>query len=216
VVLPGLVAVICFAIIIGSKYLVGLANWVEVLMFVAGVVLLLIEVFVTPGFGFMGVAGILLILLGLFGMLVRNGPDRFPWPQDAMEWESVTSSMLAMSFGFIGFILLACVWTKYLPRIPIANRLVLGGPEESASVRAGGGAGPAPEAAVGVGEQGMSVTQLRPAGIGRFGTERVSVVSRGELIEANREIIVAAIEGNSIVVKETGGSKNPDVSGLNR
>jgi len=44
----------------------------------------------------------------------------------------------------------------------------------------------------------------------------VSVVSRGELIEANREIIVAAIEGNSIVVKETGGSKNPDVSGLNR
>ncbi|MHC4337924.1 MAG: NfeD family protein, partial [Planctomycetota bacterium] len=28
--LPGLVAVICFAVIIGSKYLVGLANWMEV------------------------------------------------------------------------------------------------------------------------------------------------------------------------------------------
>ncbi len=32
--LPGLVAVVCFALIIGSKYLVGLANWVEVVLFV--------------------------------------------------------------------------------------------------------------------------------------------------------------------------------------
>ena len=40
--LPGLVAVICFTIIIGSKYLIGLANWVEVALFVLGILLLLI------------------------------------------------------------------------------------------------------------------------------------------------------------------------------
>jgi len=35
--LPGLVAVICFVIIIGSKYLIGLANWVEVAIFALGI-----------------------------------------------------------------------------------------------------------------------------------------------------------------------------------
>ncbi|MFA5251204.1 MAG: hypothetical protein WC454_01290, partial [Phycisphaerae bacterium] len=37
VILPGLVAVICFVIIVGSKYLVGMANWVEVALFVFGI-----------------------------------------------------------------------------------------------------------------------------------------------------------------------------------
>ena len=73
--LPGLVAVICIVIIIGSKYLTGLANWVEVALFVIGVLLLMVELFVLPGFGIAGFAGILCILAGLFGMLVKNPPD---------------------------------------------------------------------------------------------------------------------------------------------
>jgi membrane-bound serine protease (ClpP class) len=52
--LPGLVAAICFAIIIGSKYLVGMANWVEVALFFIGVLLLMVEIFVLPGFGIAG------------------------------------------------------------------------------------------------------------------------------------------------------------------
>jgi membrane-bound serine protease (ClpP class) len=55
--LPGLVAVICFAIIIGSKYLIGLANWVEVALFIVGILLLLVEFFVLPGFGIAGKLG---------------------------------------------------------------------------------------------------------------------------------------------------------------
>jgi membrane-bound serine protease (ClpP class) len=46
--LPGLVAVVCFVLIIGSKYLVGLANWVEVVLFGVGVLLLMVEVLSCP------------------------------------------------------------------------------------------------------------------------------------------------------------------------
>ena len=84
--LPGLVAVICLAIIIGSKYLHGMANWIEVALFVIGILLLMIEIFVLPGFGIAGFIGIICILAGLFGMLVRNPPDKLPWPQDTPAW----------------------------------------------------------------------------------------------------------------------------------
>ncbi|MHC4220821.1 MAG: NfeD family protein, partial [Planctomycetota bacterium] len=62
--LPGLVAVICFTIIIGSKYLIGLANWVEVALFITGILLLMVEIFVLPGFGIAGVMGITCVMVG--------------------------------------------------------------------------------------------------------------------------------------------------------
>ncbi|MHC4637096.1 MAG: NfeD family protein, partial [Planctomycetota bacterium] len=84
--LPGLVALICIVIIIGSKYIGGLANWLEIALFVVGVALLVIEIFVLPGFGIAGTLGILFIFMGLFGMLVKNPPERLPWPESTMDW----------------------------------------------------------------------------------------------------------------------------------
>ncbi len=47
--LPGIVAIVCFALMLGSKYLIGMANWVEIAILFIGIVLLLIELFVLPG-----------------------------------------------------------------------------------------------------------------------------------------------------------------------
>jgi membrane-bound serine protease (ClpP class) len=206
--LPGLVAVICFVIIVGSRYLTGLANWIEVVVLVVGMVLLAIEIFVLPGFGIAGILGIMCILAGLFGMLVHNAPNEVPWPRSELDWHLFTNGVIGLSAGVLGFLVLAWVFAKYLPRIPVASRMILAGPEESAAVRLGGAPAPGSVPEVTVGQQGVSVTQLRPSGIGRFGSERLSVVSQGELIEANREIIVAQMDGNSIVVKEVRGSNN--------
>jgi len=52
--LPGIVSIICFATVFLSKYLVGLAQAPEILLFVIGVALLLLEIFVIPGFGIAG------------------------------------------------------------------------------------------------------------------------------------------------------------------
>jgi membrane-bound serine protease (ClpP class) len=207
VMLPGLVAAVCFVIIVGSRYLTGLANWVEILVLLAGLALLMIEVFVIPGFGIAGILGIILVLAGLFGMLVHNGPGEFPWPQTPEAWQTFVNGAAGLSLGFLAFIVVAAFGAKYLPRIPVANRLMLAAPNESPAVRMGGTGASAPEPPVKVGQQGVSVTQLHPAGIARFGTERLSVVSQGGLIEANRQIVVAEIAGNSVVVKEATGSK---------
>ncbi|MBI3501140.1 MAG: nodulation protein NfeD [Bacteroidetes bacterium] len=60
-------------------YLEGLAeNW-EILLFIAGLILLALEIFVIPGFGVAGVLGILFIVLGLTLSLVKNVPSpNFP------------------------------------------------------------------------------------------------------------------------------------------
>jgi len=200
--LPGLVAVICFAIMIGSKYLVGLANWVEVALFIIGVFLLFVEIFVTPGFGIAGVAGIICMLLGIFGMLVKNPPGKLPWPQGPESWDSFLNNALGLSFGFVGFVILAWLFAKYLPKIPIIGRLILATPSEFTPADSVSVSAIAPNLPVEVGHQGISISQLRPSGIALFGNKRLNVVSRGELIEADREIIVVEIQGNSIIVKE--------------
>jgi membrane-bound serine protease (ClpP class) len=64
----GLVAALMF---FGSQWLTGLAGWFELLLFVSGVLLILIELFV-PGFGFWGISGAGCILVSVFLTLGGN------------------------------------------------------------------------------------------------------------------------------------------------
>jgi membrane-bound serine protease (ClpP class) len=212
--LPGLVAAICIVIIIGSKYMSGLANWVEVVVLLIGVLLLLLEFFVIPGFGIAGFVGIFFVIAGIFGMLVKNSPEQLPWPQGPSGWSDFNSGIIVIFAGLTGFIVLAVLLSKYLPKIPIANRMVLNPPQEIIEKQQQGSSGTDDTVdstrisqtsivpPVQVGQQGISISQLRPAGKAIFNGRRLDVVSRGEVIEADRKIIVELIEWNRIVVKE--------------
>ena len=214
--LPGLVAVICFAIIVGSKYLVGLANWVEVILFLLGILLLLVEIFVIPGFGIAGISGILCMLAGLFGMLVKNPPDRLPWPQDAIAWSDFTWGIVGLSLGFGGFIVLAWLFSKYLPRVQFLSGLIL----VPTPVRQGGtmqiNMTTPPESRdqrVNVGDFGEVISTLRPTGKARFGEAIVDVVAEGEFIDKGDKVEIIEIYGNKVIVKRTtddGGRKTED------
>ena len=52
----------------------------EVAVFVVGIILILVEIFVIPGFGIAGITGIACIIAGGFGMLIKNEPGELPWP----------------------------------------------------------------------------------------------------------------------------------------
>jgi membrane-bound serine protease (ClpP class) len=204
-VLPAVVAGICFVIIIGSKYLTGMANWLEVAVFITGLLLLAVEVFILPGFGIAGVLGLLCVFAGMFGMLIKNPPDKVPWPETQLDWQLFNNGILAVFLGAAGFVVLAWLFSKYLPKIPIAKRLILAGPVETDAVQYGMAS---EKPLVGIAQKGITLSQLRPSGIGRFGRERVNVVSRGEFIDENKEIIVESIDGNNIVVKEITGDQS--------
>ena len=202
--LAGLVAVICFTILIGSKYLVGLANWVEVALFVVGILLLLIELFLIPGFGVVGFTGIICILLGLFGMLIKNPPNRLPWPETDFDWLWFTYGVLAIFLGFTGFIISAVLLGKYLPKVGFLSGLILlpatakKGDEFEVSMTS---PQKKAETAVKVGETGEAVSRLRPAGKARFGDAVVDVVAEGAFIDKGTKVKIIKIQGNRVVVK---------------
>ena len=209
--LPGLVAAICFVTIIGSKYLVGLANWFEVLVLVAGLILLLVEIFLLPGFGVAGLSGIACILAGLFGMLSKNEPGRLPWPETQFEWDIFMNGALGLALGFVGFVVVACIVSKYLPRLRFLSGLILvptaarRGGEIRVSMTSAPGS---EEPGVKVGDFGRAVARLRPAGRAEFGDAIVDVVSRGEFIDKGAKVEIIEIHGNRVVVMgiEDGGA----------
>jgi len=202
--LPGLVAVICLVIIIGSKYLVGLANWVEVALFFVGILLLLVEIFVLPGFGIAGMMGIICVMVGLFGMLIKNPPNRVPWPDSPANWDVFMDGLMGLSFGFLGFVVLAWILTKYLPKLQFLSGLILvpavakQGTEMEISMTA------PPEletTGVNVGDIGEVVSTLRPTGKARFGDAIVDVVAKAEFLDKGTRVEIIKIHGNRVVVK---------------
>jgi membrane-bound serine protease (ClpP class) len=206
--LPGLVAVICLAIILGSKYLVGLANWVEIALFFLGIILLLIEFLVLPGFGIAGMLGIACLLGGLFGMLIRNPPDELPWPETPMDWRIFNSGVLGLAFGFVGFVVLAWVASRFLPRLQFLSGLVL---VPTAGGRVGGRPSPSvttePDeggTTLHIGDRGEVTSRLRPAGKARFGDALVDVVATGEFLDVRTPVEITEIHGNRVVVKRAG------------
>ena len=202
--LPGLVAVICLLIIIGSKYLVGLANWVEVALFFAGILLLLLEIFVLPGFGIAGMMGIICIMVGLFGMLIKNPPNRVPWPDGPANWNVFMDGLMGLSLGFLGFVVLAWILTKYLPKLQFLSGLILvpavakQGTEMEISMSA---PSEVETTGVNVGDIGEVVSTLRPTGKARFGDAIVDVVAKAEFLGKGAKVEIIKIHGNRVVVK---------------
>jgi membrane-bound serine protease (ClpP class) len=200
--LPGLIAVICFVIIVGSKFLSGMANWVEVAIFVTGVLLLLVEVFIIPGFGFVGITGIIFILAGLFGMLIKNPPGQVPWPETDFDWQIMTGQIGGMAIGFLAFLVIAGVLSKYLPKTTLFNRLML-------SPKVGQGATDVnmtspPEAGkieIAAGQVGEAISMLRPAGKAKFAAAVVDVVTEGGFVDKGAKVTIIEVTGNRVVVR---------------
>lgn len=201
--LPGLVAVICFVIIISSKHLVGLANWVEVAIFLTGLSLLVIEVFVLPGFGIAGILGIICIFAGLFGMLIKNPPDELPWPKDIFAWDVFTDGVLGMSAGLLGFFVFAWIFTKYLPKWRFLSGLTLvpAVPKEKGAALSMTSPPRDIPAGVSVGDIGEVTFTLRPTGKARFGETVVDVVAEAEFLDNGTKVEIIEIHGNRAVVK---------------
>jgi len=202
--LPGLVAVICFTIIIGSKYLIGMANWIEVALFVVGLLLLVIEVFILPGFGITGVLGIICILAGLFGMLVKNPPDRLPWPDSPYGWELFAQGMLGFLIGIAGFGVAAYFLARFLPKLEFLSGLILtpSAKRTSEQLISSSTVPERSDESLKVGDRGAAITILRPAGKARFTDIYVDVVAEGDFIDKGSEIEIMEIIGNRVVVKK--------------
>jgi membrane-bound serine protease (ClpP class) len=195
-IIPGVIAAVCFILFFWAQtQLGGQLIYLAIMLFLLGLALIGIEIFLIPGFGVTGVCGILLVLTGL----VLAGLDKAP--ESASEWADLVRSMLTYGLTMAGAGVLAFVLSRYLPKIPYANRLMLVPPEDRVEVDEVSSL-PGVEAAVSMlGQVGAATSMLRPAGTAKFGDRYVDVVTEGDFIPPGTSIQVVEVEGTRIVVK---------------
>jgi membrane-bound serine protease (ClpP class) len=191
---PGIVAALCFILMFWAHTSVnGNAAILGVMLFVLGLVLILLEVFVVPGFGVPGVLGILFMVGGI-GLATI---DRVP--QSTGDWLDLGVKIGQYLVALIVAVIVAFATARYLPNIPGANRMLLESPDDSPSEPVLPGAA---QAAALLGAVGAAVTTLRPAGMAQFGEQYVDVVTDGGYIPAGAKVQVIEVEATRIVVKE--------------
>ena len=200
--LPGLIAVIAFTVLFGSKFAIGMAQWWEIALFVIGISLLFVEIFITPGFGLFGISGMVIVMIAYFAMMVKNGPGQVPLPADAMQWDLFKNQLIGSTLGVAGFIVGAAFITRYIGTLPFTNKIVLQTPgvthteiSEQASHEL------VDTVSLKVADIGITITPLRPAGRARFNDKNIDVISQGDMIEANQSVEVISIEGYRVIVK---------------
>ena len=193
----GLLAGLCAVLFFWSRFLGGTSGWLEVILFLAGIVFLFTEVFVLPGFGFPGVIGLAL----LFSSVILAGQD-FVFPQTADQWNQSLTSMLILLCSGVGFIIAAVFISKRMGSIPIFNKMILTPPpiESDKTQTKDGKPIQQSHPSVSVGDWGQSESLLRPAGRARFGGRSFDVVSDGSFVEAGTQVRVIRIKGNIITV----------------
>jgi membrane-bound ClpP family serine protease len=195
--LPGVISAICFVLFFWAhSQLNGQITWLAILLFVLGLVLIALEVFVLPGFGVCGVSGILLVLVSLG--LVAYGH----WPRTSSEWVSFGHKISPFGISMLGSLALVFLVARYLPHIPVLNRLMLKTAEEAGESPAAVDLPGHAELAALLGAIGVAATPLRPAGKTQFGDDFVDVVAEGGYIMPGTRVQVVEVEGNRVVVKE--------------
>lgn len=193
--LPGIVGIAAFAIYFLGGYVAGLSAAGWVIVFVVGLILVMVELFVFPGTYVAGIAGALLMLVALvMGMVdVYPGAPTLPtMPQLQLPLRDLSVAIL-VSFG------LALVLARFLPRTSLFHQLV----SQTASGVTSVAALEAQQAAR-VGRTGVTVSPLCPGGKARFGDELLDVITRGEMVERGRPVKIIGHSGPNDVVEEAG------------
>lgn len=92
------VAILAAVLYFAPLYLEGLAeNW-EIIVFIAGLILIAIEIFVIPGFGVAGIIGVLMVFVGLVLSLIENVVFDF----EPVDTEKLGVAIMTVVFGIFG------------------------------------------------------------------------------------------------------------------
>ncbi|NNF59266.1 MAG: nodulation protein NfeD [Rhodothermaceae bacterium] len=187
---PGLMAVVGAALFFAPHYMLGLVQSWEILLFAIGIILLMVEVFVTPGFGVAGITGVLLVVGSLLAALIPNVGLDFP------TGAQLARASITLATTFVLLIVLAASLSRYLPRSERFSRLIL--VPELASAE---GYTSADTDTTLMGQTGTTVTALRPSGTAAISDRRVDVIAQGTFIPAGTPIEVVGVSGSRVEVR---------------
>jgi membrane-bound ClpP family serine protease len=191
---PGVLGTLCLVLFFWSQYLGGNADWLEILLFVVGIVFILLELFVVPGSMILGIAGLLMVVLSIV-----LATQTFLIPRNSREMAQLPISLGIACAAFGGTLFGLFLLRKFLPNAPFFKRLMLEPPVSASPFDDQQRAGD--EFAVRVGERGVAISRLVPSGKARIGRKYVDVITDGLIVDPKTEIEVVEVAGNRVLVR---------------
>ncbi len=186
----GLMSVFGAALFFAPHYMLGLVQSWEIVLFVLGVLLLLVEIFVIPGFGVAGITGIVLVLFSLGAALIGNVGLSFPTDG------AITQAILTLAGTLILLVVFGYSLARYMPRSQRLNQLVLG-PDLGSAL--GYTSADTDESLLGL--IGVALTTLRPAGTAEIEGRRVDVISQSTFVPQGEPVEVVSVRGSRVEVR---------------
>ncbi|PKP32988.1 MAG: serine protease [Bacteroidetes bacterium HGW-Bacteroidetes-16] len=175
-------------------YLEGLANHWEIIVFIVGVALIAVEIFAIPGFGVIGVLGLVLMIIGLTLSMVGNiNPINIE-----ANISQITKALSIVVIAFFLAITVSIMLSKKLFTSRAFGHLAL---TKTQNVDEGYTSA-SPDYTARIGQEGIAYTMLRPAGKIMIDNELYDATARSGLIEKGVRIVVVGYLNAQLVVKK--------------
>lgn len=201
---PGLAALIAALLFFIPNYLEGMAMYWEILLFLAGLLLLGLEIFVIPGFGIAGIAGALLILLSLVLSITANLPAEPGWGISAPDPNGLVRSLWVLVLSLTGSLAVALLALKFLPKTTFFRRVSV-----SSELKSEDGFRSSDLVGLGlIGREGKALGPLRPGGIVEIDGKEWEAHSLSGWIERGHAVKVVQHENNILLVKPASAVKS--------
>jgi membrane-bound serine protease (ClpP class) len=192
---PLLAAVLSALVYFAPLYLDGLAaNW-EILLFVVGMVLIALEIFVIPGFGVAGISGITLTVTSLILSLIRN--INFDFSNTTSD--EVNKALIVVFMALVGFIVGLILFGKGLLNSPLSKKIVLSHTLKDARVGeipVDGGDSTL------IGQNGIAHTDIRPMGKININDQIFDCKSLSDFISEGDSVVIVSREFGYWVVEK--------------
>jgi membrane-bound serine protease (ClpP class) len=169
------------------------AIW-EVLIFIVGVLLLLVEIFIIPGFGVAGIAGIILIIAGLtFSLVGINWSD-----MNFVAMDLLSKAFFRVMVTFMGGLALLFIFGGSAFSMPGFRRMVLAEEQKAED----GYTTRRNELYDLIGQEALTLSTLRPSGKIILDGQIYDAVSESSFIDPKTPVIIKGVEGYSVVVRK--------------
>ena len=190
--LPGIIGIAAFAVYFLGGYVAGLSAAGWVILFIVGLGLVIVEIFLVPGTFIAGVTGGILMLVALIMGMV----DIYPGSPAVPSFPDLQLPLRDLGIALAGSAVIGLVLARYLPTTPLFRQLVsetASGVESVASLEAAQNAR--------LGRIGVTITNLCPGGKARFDEDLLDVVTRGEMVEKGRSIRIIGSSASAALVE---------------
>jgi membrane-bound serine protease (ClpP class) len=174
----GTIGICSFALYFFGHFMAGFANGIHIGLFIVGVLLLIMEIFL-PG-GIVGILGVISMVSGL----VLAAYDTEQGIASVGIAALITAIVIFVLIKFLG---VRGMWSKFILGTQQSKETGYIAPKDQTFL---------------LGKTGIAITPMHPSGMVRIDGKRVDAVSAGNFIKAGVAICVIQVEGTRVVVQE--------------